>query len=274
MAGFFHGHARANFLVYPWGEEYDPVQPLDLATHVAPDAGSDGNPSGGSDMRRMITLLAIGLLGTRVGAAEPEKSWTDPTFDLIGAATWTIPTGDNDADWLDAYEIKGVFWLTPKFGVGGSWGLGGWSIDDESIRPPYALPVLEDEDSTLSIATMPIGASLYLRPLIQGSFSINLEAGVRYMIAWDDVSVTLDGESPVTGDDIAIFISNDGDVDGGWIGLLGADFEFHVSSAFYVSLGAGYQFDLSEQTFRLWNEPPRELSFEGIALRAGLGLRF
>ncbi len=225
-------------------------------------------------MKRMRIGLAIGLLALRTGAGETNKGWTDPTFDLLGTATLTIPTGDNDADWLNTYELKGVYWLTPRFGIGGAWGLGSWEVEDDSLQPPYALPVLEDKDTDLNIALMPLGASLFLRPVVENRFSVNLEAGVRYLFAWDDVSVRQSGDAPLTGDEISISISHDGDVDGGWVGLLGADFEFLVSSAFFVSLGAGYQFDLSDQTFQLWNEPPRELSFEGVAFRASLGLRF
>ena len=225
-------------------------------------------------MKKFSVFVFSALLAGAAGAANaPDESWAKPRFDLNSQGTFVLPTGDNNADYTEAIEFKGVYWFTPLLGAGLSWGFGEWFVEDESIRPPYVLPAVDDSETDLSLSTMPIGASLYLRPWTSGRFSLNLEAGVRYLYAWDDVYLEWDGET--TGDDdVLILVQHEGDVDSAWIGLLGADLEISISSAFYASLGAGYQFDLGSAEYRLWNEPAQELSFDGVSLRASLGLRF
>jgi hypothetical protein len=170
-------------------------------------------------------------------------------------------------------EFKGLYWLQPRFGVGLSFGFGSWWAEEDGIQPPFALPALEDEESSVTLSTLPIGASVYFRPIVQPKFALNLEAGIRYVAIWDDVTVLLDGETP-TGDDVSIQIEHDGDADGGWIAVLGADLELNIASNVFLGFGVGYQFDLTDQDYTLWDGQPRDLSFDGIGLRGTFGVRF
>jgi hypothetical protein len=225
-------------------------------------------------MKKFVAIAFCALLTVGAWAASaPDESWAKPRFDLNTQGTLVLPTGDNNADYTDALEFKGVYWFTSLLGAGVSWGFGDWFVEDEAIRPPYVLPAVEDDETDLAISTMPIGASLYLRPWVNGRFSLNLEAGVRYVYAWDDLVLEWDGET-AGDDDVLILVEHEADVDNAWVGLLGVDLEYNVSSAFYMSLGAGYQFDLGDAEYSLWNGRENELSYEGVGLRASLGLRF
>lgn len=225
------------------------------------------------NVRRCIALVSVYVMAAGAYAATNEVSWQNPKFDINGQGTWVIPTGDNDSEWVGAFELKGIYWASPRFGLGLSLGFGTWTTDEVEGVPPYSLPALEDDDSYLYISTMPIGGSLYFRPLVKKRYSLTAEAGIRYMAVWDDVNVELDGETEASDDDITIYIQHDGDADSGWVALLGLDFEYNIAGGLYAALGAGYQFDLSDQEYTLWDGEPQDLSFEGVAIRATLGTR-
>lgn len=218
----------------------------------------------------MKQILGFLMAAMAVSAADP---WLGPRFELDGTGALVIPTGDNDSDLGGVMEFKGRYWLTSRIGLGVSFGFGGWSLEEE-VTPPYALPDLEDDDATVSLSTLPMGASVYLRPVVGNRLALNLEAGVRYLYVSDDIQVALDGETEIEDDDITINISHDGDADDAWQAVFAADVELKVTEQFFVGLGAGYQLDLSDQEYRLWDQEPRDLSFDGVVLRATLGLRF
>lgn len=226
------------------------------------------------NVRSFIALGLVSMMTVGVNAVTNEGAWHNPRFDIDGQITWVVPVGDNDSEWAGTFELKGIYWAAPRFGLGLSLGFGNWTADDIEADPPYALPALEDDDSHLYISTMPVGGSLYYRPLVNERYCLTAEAGVRYMAVWDDVNVELDGEAEVSDDDITIYIQHDGDADSGWVALLGLDFEYHVTGGLFAALGAGYQFDLTEQEYTLWDGEPQDLSFEGVAIRGTFGGRF
>ena len=181
-------------------------------------------------MKKLASVLVIVLCASVVHAESAEVRF------LMSALTPMSP----DDNWEGAYglDVELVQWLSPAVGLAGAMGFSRWSAKEAAFtdydpESGTTLAARIDGDA----AVFPVGLSVLLRPVSSRSAHVTVEAGVRYAMVNSDVSVHYAANDSSSYDRI--------ELDDVLYGLLALDIVFPVSDFSKISLGAGYQFDIS-----------------------------
>ena len=201
----------------------------------------------------VLLCLALGQLGLAV-----EQS--DAVFDL----------SYHDTDMDDLYNYGLMFdvmvrgWYENGLGFGVAAGGGGYRADARTSS--FASGLVTNAKASGHILTMPLGASaLYQLPLGDDAL-VSFDAGFRYVLVRPnaDLRANLAGVGR---------INHEIDVDHGWIGVLGLNYEKTLTEKVSWRVGGGYQFDIDEGKAEWLGVDIGDNELESVFLRIGLVFR-
>jgi len=162
-----------------------------------------------------------------------------------------FPEDDDNWDKGIGGGAKVIFWQNNGFGLGLSIGAQKWDVNDKIYTERYYLGdgigygVAAGLDGDAMM--FPLGLSGLYDLQIGKSATLTLEAGVRYIIVNSDVKL---GYAEALADSYGNYIVQgdeyDVDIENGFVGFIGADFNFTIAQGIKLFAGAGYQIDISK----------------------------
>jgi hypothetical protein len=201
-------------------------------------------------MKKCLCMLIFGLLvsSTACFAASSEIR-LNPYY--------LIPGDDDTWDNAIGFEAQYIYWSTPELGFAVAGGIAKWEVNEYSYADPDIAFSVDG-----SMTTIPVGASILLRPSITQAAEITFEGGIRYVFINSDIDFDAT--------DYSTYYWGEVDVDDGVIGLLGVDIAVPLSPKAKIGLGAGYQFDISKGDGSIEGIDIQENKMKGFYLRLGL----
>jgi hypothetical protein len=178
-----------------------------------------------------------------------------------------------DDNWESAsgIDIELVNWVSPAVGIAAAIGAQEWNAREVELMDYYpgsgtSVTARLSGDATIC----PIGLSVLLRPIKSRTAEVTIEAGARYAMVNSDVSARYtirDANGTEHGQDRI-------HMEDGFYGLLAMDIAFPVSSYAKISLGAGYQFDISRGNADFNDTNIGDSGFQASIVRIGFNARF
>ena len=153
-------------------------------------------------------------------------------------------------------------WFSFPWGVGLSLGLSQWQVDDEAEA--FKVPYLSDYDGEALV--VPVGLSLYFNLIDWDNWNLILESGLQYVLI--DSSVTVFNNEP------GVEETQDVDIGGALLWLVGAEYEYMVAEDIYVTGGLGFQTDLMTGETDYAGGDLRDASLAGFYARLGAKILF
>jgi hypothetical protein len=178
-----------------------------------------------------------------------------------------------DDNWESAsgIDIELVNWVSPAVGIAAAIGVSQWTAREVELMdyyPDSGTSVTAHLDGNATIC--PIGLSVLLRPMKSRVAEVTIEAGARYAMVNSDVSVRYtitDAAGTEYGQDRI-------HMEDGFYGLLALDIAFPVSPYAKISLGGGYQFDISRGNADFNDTNIGNSEFQASIVRIGFNARF
>jgi hypothetical protein len=214
-------------------------------------------------MKKVLAVLVLVFITTVAHANSGEVRF------LLSSL---IPESSDD-NWESAsgLDIQLVNWVSPAVGIAAAIGASQWNASEVELMDYYpdsgtSVMACLDGDATIC----PIGLSILLRPMKSRAAEVTIEAGARYAIVNSDVSARYtirDAAGTEYGQD-RIHLED------GFYGLLVMDIAFPVSPYAKVSLGAGYQFDISRGNADFNDTDIGNSEFQASIVRIGFNARF
>jgi hypothetical protein len=214
-------------------------------------------------MKKMLTVIVLVFLTSGAHADSGEVRF------LLSGLT-PLSTADN---WDSAYgfDVEFVNWLSPAVGLAAVAGTSQWHAREVELRDYYAgsdtsVTARIDGDATVC----PVGLSVLLRPVVNRTAEVTLEAGARYAMVNSNVTARyeINGPSGTVHEEDRI------DINDGFYGLIAMDIAFPLSPYTKISLGAGYQFDLSNGNAEYNDTDIGDSDFQASIVRIGFNARF
>jgi len=182
------------------------------------------------------------------------------------------PASEDD-NWDSAYglDVELVNWLSPAVGFAAVVGASQWNAKEYELHDYYS-----DSGTTVNARingdalVCPVGLSVLFRPVKSRTLEVTMEAGARYAFVNSDVNAgyEISGPSGTTRETDRI------DIEDGAYGLIALDVAFPLSPNAGISLGAGYQFDLSNNDAEYNGTDIGKSDFEATLVRIGFNARF
>lgn len=216
-----------------------------------------------SSMKKIFTIVVFVFLTSVAHAQSSEVRF------LLSSL---IPQSPDD-NWESAYglDIELVNWSSPAVGFAAVVGVSQWNAREVELADYYS-------DSGTSVAAIingnasvfPVGLSILLRPIFSHAAEVTMEAGARYAMVNSDVSARYeirDASGTTHGEDLI-------DIEDGFYGLLALDMAFPLSPYAKISLGAGYQFDISSGSAHFNDTDIGDSEFQASIVRIGFNAKF
>jgi hypothetical protein len=214
-------------------------------------------------MKKIFAVLVVVFLTTGARADSGEVRF------LLSS----LAPVSSDDNWESAFglDIQLVNWFSPVLGIAAAIGVSQWNATEVELMDYYP-------DSGTSVmarlygdATIyPIGLSILLRPIRSRSAEVTIEAGARYAMVNSDVSARYTIRDP-TGTQYG---QDRIHLEDGFYGLLAMDIAFPVSPYAKISLGGGYQFDISRGNADFNDTNIGDSEFQASIIRIGFNARF
>jgi hypothetical protein len=178
-----------------------------------------------------------------------------------------------DDNWESAsgLDIQLVNWVSPAVGIAAAIGASQWKASEVELTDYYpdsgaSVTARIDGDATIC----PIGLSILLRPMKSRAAEVTIEAGARYAMVNSNVSsrYTIRGAAGTEYGDDRVHMED------GFYGLLVMDIAFPVSPYAKISLGGGYQFDISRGNAEFNNTNIGNSEFQASIVRIGFNASF
>jgi len=173
----------------------------------------------------------------------------------------------HDSEWEDMYDygllgdvmIRG--WYANNLGFAVAVGAGAYRADASTNS--FASGTVRNAKASGHVMMLPIGISgLYRLPLGEDA-ALSFDAGFRYVLVEPnaDLRATLNGAGP---------INHKIDIDHGWTGVLGLNYEKKISENVAWLVGGGYQFDIDEGRAQWLGVNIGDNELESLFIRIGL----
>lgn len=233
-------------------------------------------------MKKILIAVALIIIASAVAYADGPRgrggSRGDYYRDDSGSSEFRFllngysPADEND-NWDSAYglDVELVNWLSPAVGLAAVVGTSQWNARDVELHDYYS-----DSGTTVNARisgdalVCPVGLSVLLRPVKSRSAEVTLEAGLRYAFVDSDVTARYE----ISGPSGTIRETDRINIDDSAYGLIALDLAFPISPFARISLGAGYQFDLSNNDAEYNGADIGESSFDAALFRIGFNARF
>ncbi len=214
-------------------------------------------------IRTPVVLCAALLLGTRFAPAADESS-----SDVVVRFQYVAPA--ESEDWDRAVGLEGQFrlWGSKNVGVALAVGYQSWAAVEDSY--------VDDSDGYYSsliegdAAVMPVGVSLLGRGEFMEDVNIVVEGGLRYAFVDSSIESSTYYERGGVGDRTVGTI----DIENAVLGILAVELDMRVSENLALTLGIGYQLDLSGPKETYLGESIGDTDFSGTLITAGACLTF
>jgi len=214
-------------------------------------------------MKKFYAVLVLVFITTVAHADSGEVRFLLSSFSPLS-------TDDN---WDSAFglDIELVNWVSPALGFAAAIGAQQWNARTVELMDYYpdsgtSVSARLSGDATIC----PIGLSILLRPIKSRTAELTLEAGARYAMVNSNVSARYTIED-AAGTEYSQDLIH---MDDGFYGLLGLDIAFPVSPYAKISLGGGYQFDISRGDAEFNDTNIGNTEFEASIVRIGFNARF
>jgi hypothetical protein len=214
-------------------------------------------------MKKILAVFVLVLLTTDVQADSGEVRF------LLSSLT-PVSIDDN---WESAsgLDIELVNWASPAVGIAAAIGISQWNAREVEFMDYYPDSGTSVTASLSGDATIcPIGLSVLLRPIKSRAAEVTLEAGARYAMVNSNVYARYTIEDAVGTEHAQDLIH----LEDGFYGLLAMDIAFPVSPYAKISLGAGYQFDISRGNADFNDTKIGDSRFQASIVRIGFNARF
>jgi len=221
------------------------------------------------NLRVMISTMAvIGLIAGSTVYAESAGASTD----LKLAGVYVSP---KQSGWDNGIggELQLIQWANPNVGIAIAGGCEQWKTSKSNFD---FMNSSTDDATGLNGDSMfyPVGASVLGRLEFTDSLSLSLEGGLRYVIANSDVTASVGtGQANKAGTTGIVMRGSKLTLDNGVIGKAAADLNFKMSEEATLSIGAGYDFDISKGDVHGLGQNLGTYSLEGFFVRVGLSIR-
>jgi hypothetical protein len=226
----------------------------------------------------IIMLVIASSAAYAEGYRERGGHWRDAYQEDAGSGEFRfllngfIPLSD-DENWDSAYGLDAelVNWVSPAVGFAAVVGATRWDAREYELSDYYP-------DSGTSVnarisgdaLVCPVGLSVLLRPVKSRAAEVTLEAGLRYAFVDSDVTARYE----ISGPSGTVREVDRIDIQDGAYGLVALDFAFPLTPHARISLGAGYQFDLSDNDAEFGDADIGDSDFEASIVRLGFHARF
>lgn len=227
-------------------------------------------------MKIIYWAIALGLVISAVNtwAANSEK----PKMEMRAYGEYLKPKFDDFWDKAYGGGIQGVMWVNADFALAAGLGIQSWKVNEEIFgqRSGYAsgLGVGEAHQIVGDATMVSLGASgMYDIPLGEKA-KIRLEGGIRYVV----ISPSIDYEYAIAVTDGRYVYweeyQYEVDIDNGFVGFIGADFDYDMGSGWRIFAGGGYQFDISKGDISAESLNIGENELAGAFIRGGVSRSF
>lgn len=209
---------------------------------------------------RVITLVVIICLLSVLPASAHENH---SSIEFLGTLQSYIFSQHYDFTPGFGAEAQIRYWPKTNLGLAIAGGMSFFAIDQLIDTSGDLTKIEVAKEGTLLF--FPIGGSILLSDNSNQNAEFILEAGVRYVFVNSDLErvTTTTDSGTVTIDRIEYDIGN------GIIGLISAHVVTELSQALSLSLGLGYQFDITKGNEVIFDFP-REHELSSYLIRAGL----
>ncbi len=213
-------------------------------------------------MMKKAILCACALLVCG-GAAFGGLLSEDPGELTVAGQVWAPGMGD-----IDLFEngfgaiVSYREWFSFPWGVGVNLGLAQWQVDNSSGAFKYDQLTDYDGEALLS----PLGASVYFNMIDWDNWNLIIESGLQYVLV--DSGVTVFNNEP------GVEETQDVDIGGAVLWLVGAEYEYMVAEDIYVTGGLGFQTDLMSGDTDYAGGDLRDASLAGFYARLGAKILF
>lgn len=214
-------------------------------------------------MKKLLCICVLVCLATEAHADSAQVRFA---FNALS------PRGP-DRNWESAYgmEVGLVQWLSPALGLAGSVGFARWQARETALSehdPGSSSSFAARIDGDASV--LPVGMSILLRPVSGHAAHLSVETGLRYAMVSSDVRARYAySDSYSAGSGYGRI-----DLDDVVYGIVAFDLVLPVSPSARVSLGAGYQFDISKGDATLDGSRIGDSSLEASLVRIGFTAGF
>ena len=207
-------------------------------------------------MKKILSVVIVLFLTALVSA---QGQSTQYGAELRGSLNTWVPAFDL-YDYAYGVEVEYRNWFWDPVGFALSVGVSSWEAKGGSSGVDSA----ELRDLSGQLTAIPVGPSIIYKIADVTDWNLTTEAGLRYVFAQSAI-------------DYKRATSEDGgtlDIDGGFIAVLGLDYEryFGVGKSFFV--GAGYQFDLEEGAIQVSDIGNKDNQLEAFFARVGTKIQF
>lgn len=206
-----------------------------------------------------LATIAITAATCTVGARAGEG--------MDAAAIFRGVAPGRGADWEGAIGAEGQlrFWATPRRGVALTAGIQSWQAPDEFDEWEEAGEYYSSwigGNTTL----VPLGVSFLYRRELMPPLSLSLETGVRYVLVDSSISVEAVADNGVAITEVSDTIETENT----FLVVLGLNLEARIVEGMNLSIGLGYQLDMTEPHESLLGEDLGATSFGGMTASMGV----
>ena len=217
----------------------------------------------------IMTAVGLGLMMANNTYAERAGASTDLRLDGV----YVSPKKDGWDNGIGG-ELKYIYWANPNLGLALAGGAQQWKVSKdvhtELLDSSTAVAVAYDGNAMF----YPVGVSVLCDLPLNNTISLSLEGGLRYVIASSDVKVAAAvGQINNTG---AVGVSageSNMTFDNGVIAKAAIDLNLKVNEETTVSIGAGYDFDISKGDWHDGFGDSGTYSLEAFFARVGISIR-
>ena len=214
-------------------------------------------------MKKVFAVLVLVFITTGAHADSGEVRFLlSSLYPLSADDNWESASG---------FDIQLVNWVSPAVGIAAAIGASQWNASEVELVDYYADSGTSVMARIVGDATIcPIGLSILLRPMKSRAAEVTIEAGARYAMVNSDVSARYsisDAAGTEYGRD-RIHLED------GFYGLVVMDIAFPVSPYAKISLGGGYQFDISRGNANFDDTDIGNSEFQASIVRIGFNARF
>jgi len=207
-----------------------------------------------------FVILSVAVSAQEIGAKKPDGSrYSIQVFS---------PEGDN-WDFGAGLDARWYFWESEKNGskIAFTTGFSLWDAKNERGTMPVddvVVDVAIEGDALL----WPVGLSVSQVFDISPDVSLILEAGASYVV----VSSNVTGEAYATDGMDSLYLKDTIYIDDSFVGQVSADVLWNLNEKSSLSLGIGYQFDITKGDVSWWDTDIGENEFGALFVQVGVAL--
>jgi len=207
---------------------------------------------------RIFFVLCVTILGCLVLC--PVSQAVDQS-DIVFDVSYHDPDTDDLYDDGLMFDVMVRGWYKNGLGFGVAVGAGGYRADGTASS--FTTGTVTPAKASGNVWTLPIGMSgLYQIPLGEDAV-LSFDAGFRY------VTVHSDADLRATLAGVGTF-KDEIDIDNGWTGVIGLNYERQISDSISWLVGGGYQFDLAKGEAEWRGIDLGDNELESVFLRIGM----